>query len=400
MSVSESSALPGGVALFAAACGLSVASISYAQPLLGLIAAEFELVTARAGLVVTITQVGYGLGLLLIVPLGDRMKRRHLVTGQLVLLGLAQLAVATASSSGALLVALAFVGAFAVVIQVLVAYAAALAAPAQRGRIVGSVTSGVVLGILGARCAAGPYAAMAGWRSVYLVSAALTLCVAQALWRNAPAQEATPRAIAYTQLLRSVFTLFAQDPTLRLRAGMAAFSFAAFSALWTPLALSLSASPHRLTHAAIGLFGLAGIAGASATACAGRLVDRGWARQTTSAALVLQGIAWVPISLAEQSLVALVGGMLVLDGAVQALHVSSQTTLYAGQPEARSRLAASYMLFYAIGSGGGALASTLAYACAGWRAVSLLGALFSVLALALWMAFGVRPQRQHFLTTR
>lgn len=379
--------------LFAIACGLAVASISYAQPLLDLIAVEFGLTTAQVGIVVTVTQIGYGMGLLLVVPLGDLVNRRRLITGQMLLSTLALVAVGTASSGAALLVALAAVGVLAVVTQVLVAYAATLAAPAQRGRIVGIVTSGVVLGILGARSAAGLLADLAGWRSVYLSSAALTLIVAGALWRVMPRREATRDAISYPQLLRSVFTLFVDEPALRLRAGMAAFSFAAFSVLWTSMVLPLSTPPHSLSHTAIGLFGLAGMAGALAAARAGRLADRGWGHQTTSAALVLLVLAWLPISFAGQSLWALAAGVLVLDLAVQTIHVTSQTMLYAVRPQARSRLVAGYMVFYSIGSGVGSIASTLTYASAGWAGVCLLGAAFSSLALLLWTLTGRQPRQ-------
>lgn len=386
------------VALFAFACGLAVASISYAQPLLDLIAIEFGLATSQVGIVVTVTQVGYGMGLLMVVPLGDLVNRRRLITGQMLLSALALVAVGTASSGAALLVALAAVGVLAVVTQVLVAYAATLAPPAQRGRIVGIVTSGVVLGILGARSAAGLIADLAGWRTVYLSSAALTLVVAGALWRVLPRREAARESISYPQLLRSVLTLFVEVPALRLRAGMAAFSFAAFSVLWTSMVLLLSTPPLSLSHTAVGLFGLAGVAGALAAARAGSLVDQGWSHQTTAAALVLHVLAWLPISYAGQSLWALAAGVVVLDLAVQTIHVTSQTMIYAARPQARSRLVAGYMVFYSIGSGIGSIGSTLTYASTGWAGVCLLGAAFSSLALLLW-ALTDRQSRQGSCTT-
>lgn len=386
------------ITLFAFACGLAVASISYAQPLLDLIAIEFGLATSQVGIVVTVTQVGYGMGLLMVVPLGDLVNRRRLITSQMLLSALALVAVGTASSGAALLVALAAVGVLAVVTQVLVGYAATLAPPAQRGRIVGIVTSGVVLGILGARSAAGLLADLAGWRTVYLSSAMLTSIVAGALWRVLPRREAARESISYPQLLRSVLTLFVEVPALRLRAGMAAFSFAAFSVLWTSMVLLLSTPPHSLSHTAVGLFGLAGVAGALAAARAGSLVDQGWGHQTTAAALVLHVLAWLPISFAGQSLWALAAGVVVLDLAVQTIHVSSQTVLYAARPQAHSRLVAGYMVFYSIGSGIGSIGSTLTYASTGWAGVCLLGAVFSSLALLLW-ALTDRQSRQGSCTT-
>lgn len=398
--------------LFAIACGLAVGNAYAAQPLLDELAAAFSIGRGTVGIVVTVTQIGLGLGLLLIVPLGDVLPRRRLIATQL-LVGAAALAVVgTASSTPVLLGGLAVVGASSVVTQVLVAYAATLSEPARRGRVVGVVTSGVVTGILLARAVAGAITELAGWRAVYLASAAATLLVAALLVRALPREEPRgaldrrpphaepagagairrrpprtgPRAAAssYVQLLRTLPLLLREVPLLRVRGLLALLIFAAFSTLWTALVLPLSAAPHDLSHGQIGLFGLAGAAGAAAAVRAGRLADRGRGQRTTGAALALLLAAWLPISLLDRSLLALTAGIVLLDLAVQAAHVTSQSMVLALRPDARSRITAVYMSFYALGSALGAIAATTTYAAAGWRGVCVQGAAISATALVLW----------------
>ncbi|WP_342376000.1 MFS transporter [Myxococcus stipitatus] len=369
--------------LLAVACGLAVANVYYAQPLLDAMAAELGLREATVGVVVTVTQVGYGLGLLLVVPLGDLVERRRLVTLQMSLSVVALGVVALAPTVAVLLTGMAAVGLFAVVTQVLVAFSATLATPAERGRVVGTVTSGVVLGILSARTVAGFVSDFAGWRAVYGVSAVATLAVAVTLFRVLP-REQVQRGLSYPQLLRSVLTLFVEERELRVRAVLALLTFASLTTLWTPLVLLLGAPPHSLSHSEVGLFGLAGVAGALAASRAGRLADRGLGNATTTAALVLLLVSWVPIGWAVPSLWALGLGIITLDLAIQALHVTGQSELYAVRPEARSRLVAGYMMFYSLGSGAGSLASTVVFSKWGWTGVSLQGAALSAVALGFW----------------
>lgn len=370
--------------LFAIACGLAVANIYYAQPLLDAISQEFGITHSSVGLVITITQVCYALGLLLLVPLGDLLNRRWLIAGQMLISVLALIVVGTAPTSRILFIAIAAVGLLAVVTQTLVAFAATLADPAERGRTVGVVTSGIVIGILLARTFAGVLTDIAGWRSVYLVSAGLTLIMAGVLFRVLPKDEPSRESLSYLQLLRSLFTLFAQERILRIRAVLALLIFTAFSILWTSLVLPLSAPPLSLSHTAIGAFGLAGVAGALAAARAGRLADRGLGQRTTGAALILLLLSWLPISYTEHSLPSLVAGIILLDLAVQAVHVTNQSMILNLHPEARSRLTAGYMIFYSIGSATGSIASTSIYAYSGWNGVYLLGAIVSALALLFW----------------
>ncbi|WP_416235933.1 MFS transporter [Psychrobacillus psychrodurans] len=371
--------------LFAAACGMSVANIYFAQPLLDQLSSEFDIDYSIIGIVITITQIFYGLGLILLVPLGDFLNQRLLIIGQMLLSIIVLVIVGTASNSTVLFAGMALVGLLAVVTQTLVAFAASMAAPAERGRVVGIVTSGIVVGILLARSFAGILTDVAGWRSVYLVSAALMLFMVCMFFRVLPQIERDVKSPSYPQLLKTVFILFKQERILRIRSVLALLIFADFSILWTSLVLPLSTPPLSLTHSAIGALGLVGVAGALSAARAGKLADKGYGQRTTGIALTLLLISWLFISYTEQSLLALVIGIVLLDLAVQAIHVTNQTMILPLRPEARSRLTAGYMVFYSIGSASGSIASTQVYAHYGWIGVCLLGISVSALALLFWL---------------
>jgi predicted MFS family arabinose efflux permease len=379
--------------LFSVTCALAVANVYFAQPLLASMAESLGVASGLIGVVVTATQVGYALGLLFIVPLGDRVDRKRLVFAQLVLSAIALAAVGAAQHWLALLGSMIVMGLLAVVVQVLVAYAAALSSPSQRGQAVGAVTSGVVLGILLARFTSGVIADLAGWRGVYFVSSGLMLAIAAVFWAVVPAAVSPRHRQPYLALIRSLFRLFATEPMLRSRGLLALLIFAAFSVLWTAMVLPLSAAPLSLSHTAIGLFGLAGVAGALAARRAGRWADQGFGQRVTGLSLGLLTLSWLPITFAETSLIALVCGVVLLDFAVQAVHVTNQSLIFAARPDAQSRMVGAYMCFYSVGSALGAVAATQVYALWGWAAVSLLGALISLAALVLWMA------SMHFSTT-
>ncbi|RJG46739.1 MFS transporter [Mesorhizobium sp. DCY119] len=374
------------VLLFAVASGLAVANAYFAHPLLDVMADDLGIARATAGLIVGFTQLGYGLGLVLLVPLGDLVDRRKLVVGQSLLSVLALVSVGFSTTGAMLLGSMAAMGLMAVVTQALVAYAASLARPAERGQVVGVVTSGIVLGILLARTVAGTLTDLSGWRTVYFVSAVLTLIIAALLYKVLPAQEPQNKRMSYPRLIGSLFTLFAEEPVLRIRAIIAMLIFADITTLLTPLVLPLSAPPFSLSHTAIGLFGLAGAAGALGAARAGRWTDRGYGQRTTGIALALMLVAWLPIALLPHSILWLIAGVLIIDFGLQAVHVTNQGMIYRVRPEAQSRLTAAYMVFYSIGSALGSSLSTMIYAYAGWTGVCLLGAGISALAIAFWAA--------------
>jgi predicted MFS family arabinose efflux permease len=385
---------PGLVALFAAGSGVSVANVYYAQPLLDLMAADFGIPVGAAGAIVTATQVGSALALLLLVPLGDRMSRRRLMLMQLGALCIALIGAAAATSTAVLVGAMLVVGLLGTAMtQGLIAYAATAAAPAERGAVVGATQGGVVTGLLLARVLAGGVADVGGWRAVYVFSAAAMLGVGLLLWRRLPPQPAPARLLPYSRLIRSMLTLLRHERVLQIRGGIAFLMFAAFGIFWSTLVLPLSAPPYAMSHTAIGAFGLAGVVGVLAASRAGRLADRGLGQRTSGVALALLVLAWVPLGLAlapglpmgmpvRVALLAL--GIVVLDLAVQALQVVNQSMIFAVRPDAHSRVVGCYMMFYAAGSGLGAIAGTAIYAAAGWNGVCLLGATVSLAALTFW----------------
>ncbi len=372
--------------LFAAASGLAVANVYFAHPLLDMMADDFGLNRSTAGLIVAASQLGYAIGLIFLVPLGDLFNRRKLIVTHFLLSVLALIAIGFAADSTVLLIAMAFMGLLAVVTQALVAYAASLSTPARRGHVVGIVTSGIVLGILLARAIAGALADIGGWRSVYFVSATLTLTIALLLWRSLPEQKRQQTSVSYPALILSLVTLFRSEPVLRIRAIIAMLVFANITTLLTPLVMPLSAPPFEMSHAQIGLFGLAGAAGALAASCAGGVADRGHAQRMTGIALLLMFISWSLIALLEYSLLCLIAGVLIIDFGLQAVHVTNQAMIYRVRPDAQNRLTAAYMVFYSIGSASGSATSTWIYAHAGWNGVCLLGAGISIVTLGFWAA--------------
>lgn len=375
------------VLLLAVACALSVANVYYAQPLLDAIGREFGLAEGAVGIVVTATQLGCALALLFVVPLGDLLDRRRLMIGQLALLVLALAAVALAANTPWLLIGMVALGLLGTAMtQGLLALSAALAAPGERGRVVGAAQGGVVIGLLLARVLAGVVADAWGWRAVYVVSAVLAAALAAVLARRLPRRNLPTVNLGYWALLGSLYHLLATERVLRVRGMIALLMFAAFSAFWTALVLPLSAPPHALTHTAVGAFGLVGVVGVLMAARAGRLADGGHGERTTAAGLALLCLAWAPIALLEQSLWALALGVLVLDVAMQALHVTNQTMIFSISAQAHSRLVGGYMMFYAAGSGLGSIAATAVYAQAGWLGVCVLGAGISLTALLFWAA--------------
>lgn len=361
------------VLLMAFATGVAVASNYYNQPLLQTLAEEFGLSYARAGILVTTAQVSYALGLVLLVPLGDLLERRALIVGMALLGACGLLLSALAPSFAVLLLGTALAGMFSVVAQVLVPFAATLAAPAERGRVVGTLMSGLLLGILLARTVAGTLSELGSWRGVYFLAAAVLAATALALWFALPRYR-HPERIGYPRLLASVALLFRDEAEFRLRTLLGGLSFAMFAMLWTPLAFLLSAEPYGYSDGVIGLFGIVGAVGALAT----------------SLGLALLALSWLPLGFAGGSLAALLVGVVLLDLAVQLTHVSNMNQVYRLRPEARSRINAGYMTGYFVGGALGSLASAALFEAFGWLGVCAAGAALGVVALGLWLALGRR----------
>ncbi len=380
------SSMPRGVILlFAIASGASVANVYYAQPLLDILASDFNVSHAAIGGVVTATQIGCALALVFLVPLGDLVNRRRLMAIQLMALISALLMVAFAHSTIVLLTGMLAVGLLGTAMtQGLIAYAASAAAPHEQGHVVGTAQSGVFIGLLLARVFSGGISDVAGWRGVYFCAAIIMLMIALPLWRRLPHLNVQPVTMRYSQLLTSMLKLLRQEKVLQVRGVLALLMFAAFNILWSALVLPLSAPPYNFSHTVIGSFGLFGVIGALAATRAGQWADRGYAQRTSLAALLILLLAWWPLSLMTYSLWALVIGIVLLDLGGQALHVTNQSMIFRTRPEAHSRLVGLYMLFYAIGSGLGAISTTATYAYAGWLGVCSLGACVSLLALLFW----------------
>ncbi|WP_254068896.1 MFS transporter [Streptomyces sp. TM32] len=379
----------GTLLLMSVATGLSVAGNYFAQPLLDVIGRDLHLSAAVAALVVTVAQVGFGLGLLLLVPLGDLLERRRLAVTLTAATAVFLTVTASAPNAALLLTGTALTGLTSVAAQVVVPYAATLAAPAERGRTVGTVMTGLLLGILLARTAAGLLAEVGGWRTVYWVNAALMLLMAVLLRLRLPTLR-TPAGLRYPALLRSMLALFGQEPVLRWRAALGALTFAGFSVLWTALAFLMSGPSYGWQESAIGLLGLVGAAGSLSASAAGRLADRGLVHHVSGAGALLLLGSWALLAAGGAgggwSLAALLAGVIVLDLSVQAMHISNQHLVYAVRPEARNRLNSAYMASYFAGGAVGSALTSAVWTAGGWSGVCVLGAALAAAALLVWAA--------------
>jgi predicted MFS family arabinose efflux permease len=373
------------VLLMAIAVGAAVANMYYVQPLLNVVGRDFGLSDTAAGLLVTAAQVGYVIGLALLVPLGDLRERNRLISSLMAGTAVALAVCAAAPGFAVLAIGLIVVGALSCVAQILVPLAATLAAPQERGQVVGSVMSGLLIGILSARIVSGIVAQIGGWRLIFALAAGLMLVLAVVLRRVLPRVDPVD-APRYGEALRSVLALIGEERVLRQRMGLAVFQMAGFSVLWTSIAFLLGGPPYHLHEAAIGLFGLAGVAGAFAASLAGRLADRGRGRIALTAFLAATLASWALLDAGKTSLLALIAGIALLDLGIQGAQISNQTRIYALRPEARSRLTTAYMVSLFLGGVLGSLLSASVYGAAGWDATCALGAALAAAGLVVWAA--------------
>ncbi|MBO2453701.1 MFS transporter [Actinomadura barringtoniae] len=389
--------------LLAVVCGVAVAGVYAGQPVLGPMGRDLGVPVDSLGWFVAAGQFGYLAGLVLLVPLGDMLDRRRLIAGHLGLVAVGMAVTASAPGAWAAYAGLAVAGLFAVVVQTAVAYTASISPATERGRNLGIVTSGVVIGILGARVIAGGLAELWGWRSIYVVLASLAGALALLALRMLPAdiRRGTAR---YGDVLRSLGGLFTQ-PVFLGRGLIAFFVFASFGTLWSGMALPLADTWH-LSEAQIGLFGIAGLTGALGAARAGRWGDTGHARRVTGIGLALLIASWAAIGQLSWSLPLLVAGVILLDFAVQAVHVSNQHTLTAVYAERTSTVIGAYMVFYSLGSALGAASTTALFGAVGWVGPSVLGAALAGCAVVVWALSprvmartGERPARAEALIT-
>ncbi|WSQ63020.1 MFS transporter [Streptomyces sp. NBC_01217] len=369
--------------LLAVASGMTVANLYYAQPLLSTLSGVFHTGTATAGALITLTQVGYVIGMLFLVPLGDRLEKRNLVTALLTITTLALLAAGLATSFPMLLIASLISGATSVVAQILVPYAAGLAPDHTRGRIVGRVMSGLLTGILLSRTLSSLVSDLAGWRTVFLGSAALMALLAIALRITLPPHAPTT-TIPYHHVLRSTIQLLRTHPPLIRRALYQAAMFAAFSAFWTSISFVLTGPHFHYTPTGVGIFALVGAAGAAIAPTAGRWADHGRTHPMTAIALATAAIAFALAGLGQHNIILLALAAILIDMAVQTTLILGQHTIYQLDPHARARLNSAYIAIFFIGGAiGSQLGSTL-YNTHGWTGLTILGTALPLLALLYW----------------
>lgn len=378
--------------LMAVTAGVTVANLYYAQPLLHTIGTALHTSQASASLLVTAAQLGYAAGLLFVVPAGDIVRRRPLLTALLAVCTLGLGASAVAPGLGALGGLALLIGLSSVVVQMLVPYAATLARPEERSRVIGTLMSGLLIGILASRTFSGIIAQLAGWRAVYATAAAMMALTTVSLFRALPNH---PRelTVGYAEQMRGVLAVARDQPALRWRSLIGACGFAAFGCFWTTVTFLLAGPPYHFSALEIGLFALAGVAGAVTASFGGRLLDtrkhlRWPVTGITLAAMVASfaAIGFGDAHLGPLSLGLLIVGVLVMDACVQGTHVVNQSVIYDLLPGARSRLTTVYMTTYFVGGAIGTELGSQAYQRWGWTGASVTAAIFPVLALLAWLA--------------
>lgn len=381
MSVGERRLSAPLTAVMATACGVAVADLYYLQPLLHQLRGEFSVSASVASVPVTLVQVGYAAGLVLVAPLGDRVARRPLAVAVFAAAAASCALAAAAPNFAVLCATLTVVGLASVGTQVLLPLAADLAEPEERGRVIARVMTGLLSGVLLSRTASGLIAQAAGWRAVYASAAgALAIC-AVVLGRVLPDEAPRPRA-RYRELVAGPFAMLARLPELRRRALFGALIFAAISVIWTTLSFHLGAAPFSYSRAQIGLFGLFGVAGVTAANVAGHLADR----QRAGVATVVTALALTAsfgVLLAGGSLVAIALGLVLMDAGMQGTQVLNQSVIYGLEPGRRSRVNSAYMVCCFTGASIGSYAGGLVYERFSWTGCCALGGAIGATLLVL-----------------
>jgi predicted MFS family arabinose efflux permease len=365
--------------LLSVACCIGVSNIYYNQPLLLEMSRTFHVAPSATGAVAVATQVGYSLGILFFVPLADVVERRALMVRLFAGVAASALLSAVSPTLGLLLVSSVAAGLAAAVTHVAVSISPEFAGEGGRGRAVGTVMTGLLLGILLARTFAGLVSAWLGWRAVFYVAAALNLAFVPLLLRLFPKLPPT-HPLPYTAALRSLWTLFRREPVLRESAVLGALCFGAFSCFWTTLVFLLGGAPYHMGPGVAGSFGILGATGAFIAPVAGRMADRHGTRSVVTLALVMLAGSFAVLWGFGYHLIGLIVGVILLDLGAQANQIANQTRIFGLDPTARGRINTIYMVIYFLGGSLGSLLSTLAWERAHWTGVCLLG--FGFVALA------------------
>ncbi|MDH6368937.1 MFS transporter [Paenibacillus sp. VTT E-133280] len=374
------------ILILAIASGLSVANMYYNQPLLADIGRTFHASSNAVGYVSMLTQIGYALGMLLFVPLGDIRERRTLISGLLIAVSLSLVGFATAQNLIWMYIASFAIGITTVVPQVIIPLSAELALPEERGKVIGTVMSGLFFGILLARTISGIIGDMFGWRAMYWIAAVIMLLLSLILYQLIPKTKPENNS-SYTDLLKSMGNLIRRYSTLREASLIGACMFGGFSVFWTSLAFFLEGEPYHYSSSITGLFGLIGVAGAAGAPFIGRLADRIAPKKIVGILLLLTLIAYGFFGLAGFTIWSLIAGVIILDLGVQGSQVSNQTRIYALEPAARSRINTVFMVSTFTGGAIGSTLGSFAWQHWGWNGVCLMGGMLIVAAICIWIVY-------------
>ncbi|WP_410511363.1 MFS transporter [Paenibacillus sp. BR2-3] len=373
----------GLIMILAATSGLAVANLYYNQPLLADIGRTFHASSNAVGYVSMLTQIGYALGMLLFVPLGDIRERRTLISALLIAVALSLVGFAISQSLIWMYIASFAVGITTVVPQIIVPLAAQLALPEERGKVIGTVMSGLLFGILLSRTVSGILGDAFGWRAMYWIAAAMMLLLSVILYRLLP--ETRPEATSsYTELLKSMGELVRKYSTLREASLIGACMFGGFSVFWTSLAFFLEGPPYHYSSSIAGLFGLIGVAGAAGAPVIGRLADKIAPKKIIGILIILTGVSYGLFGLSGLSIWSLVAGVIILDLGVQGTQVSNQARIYALEPAARSRINTVFMVSTFAGGAIGSTLGSYAWQSWGWIGVCWTGGTFIAAAFIIW----------------
>lgn len=371
------------ILLMSLACGMAVANLYYNQPLLAEMGRSFHATASQVGNISMFTQIGYAVGMFLFVPMGDMKERRHLISILLIAVTISLIGVATAQNLFWMNIASLAVGITTVVPQIIVPLAAQMAAPIERGKVIGSVMSGLFVGILLARTVSGFIGGSLGWRTMYWMAAAMMLALAVILRTFLP--KGYPETVlSYPQLFKSMGQLIATQPILRETSLIGAMLFGGFSVFWTSLSFFLEGDSYYYGSQVAGLFGLVGVVGASGAPIVGRLTDRFSAKALVGMLIVITLLSYLFFGIFGTSLWGLVMGVILLDLGVQGAQVLNQTRIYSLIPEARSRLNTVYMVSYFLGGSLGSTLGSYAWSLWKWNGVCLTGGLMITIGLVVW----------------
>lgn len=379
------------VGIMATTCAIAVANVYYNQPLLAIIGQSFHVSVRQVGFIPMLTQIGFGVGLLLIVPLGDIMERRRLIVTMLAATTCALVAAAMSPNIVWLVVAHLAIGLTTIVPMLVIPFAAQLAGPKDRGKVVGNLMSGLLIGILLARTVSGFIGATLGWRATYWVAAGLMIVLAVVVAMLLPKSRPNSK-MSYQKLMQSLPGLIQGQPVLRESSLIGAMLFGGFSAFWTTLVFLLEKPPYQYSSTVAGLFGLVGVVGAMAAPIAGKLADKGSARRTVGLAVVITTSSFLTFWLFGYQLWGLIIGVILLDLGVQAGHVTNQARIYTLPSEIHSRLISIYMVSYFFGGAIGSFLAAYGWSVWQWSGVCVVGVFMMVIAFTVYFK-GLKPQR-------